>query len=262
MAGGFQTDSTILYKNGAIDLDAAGFSEAIVRDGNSGEIWRGLPCPCVRPDSRIPRLDCSICKGVGYAYPLSMREPTMYLDTSRSGSNKVGQAGLVVSGSITLSIAPCRPLTSGDLIRPDDEVHVVTERMWHGNAPTNTPHDLMRAMRIDRQVPLAQRAGRPPRLLYPAVGEDCIDAVVYIRDDELVEASASDYRVLEGGYFAWLGDAGPPPGLSWSVRYQAPATYMVQGTMPMYRQQGGGQLPWRVVAQRYDRVSQNDGSPE
>jgi hypothetical protein len=259
----FDTATSILYEGGGLNLNVSQFAEAIVRDGASGMLWRGLPCPCARPETRLPRLDCGVCKGVGYAYPKHMREPTIFLATSRSGSEKVSQAGMIVSGSITLTVAPCKPLATGDLFRPDDEVHVVNERLWHGNAPTNAPQDLLRTMRLNRQVPIAQTPGRAPRLLYPNVDPGCIATVVYIDPQgQLAEAGSGDYRVLDDGTFEWLGGKGPPAGQGWSVRYQAPATYMVQGSIPVYRQQGKTQQPWRVVAQRYDRVSLQDGHPE
>jgi hypothetical protein len=253
-----------LYGSGRIDLDPAQFAEAIVIEGSPGTLWRAVPCPCVRPETRLPRLDCPVCKGSGYAYPEHMREPTIFLSTSRSGSEKVSQAGMIVSGTVTLTVAPCKPLAQGDLFRPANEVHVVMERLWHGNAPSNTPQSIVASMRRNGEVPLSRMPGRAPRLLYPDVERSCIEAVTYIDPDtrQLVVARDADYRILDDSTFEWLGGKGPPVGAAWSVRYQAAATYMVQGSIPVYREQAQTEQPWRVVANRFDRVSLQDGHPE
>ena len=71
-------------------------------------------------------------------------------------------------------------------------------------------------------------------------------------------AQASEYHVDTDGRWDWHGDAGPAPGDAWSVRYRAPAVYVVFTSAPRFRTEADQPMPQLVTVKRLDKVSHED----
>lgn len=238
-----------------LHLSAAEYDLEIAVHGTSGELRRGMPCPCARIDTRAPAIDCTACRGFGVTYPEALREPMIWLDSQRSATFKRSAAGELRQGTIQVTF-PSRVIpTARDMIRPDGERHVVEELLWVQGSNRVTDASLRPRPSVD-QVPAA-RGLRKERLLY-APCECEIEHVIYRRDGELVAARPSHYQVDADGRWTWHAGFGPQPGEAWSVRYLAPAAYVITDTMPAFRSEADEPMPHRATAVRFDRVKPDD----
>lgn len=241
-----------------IHFNSAEFDALIAAHGSSGELRRSLYCPCVRIDTRTPDASCKHCNGIGKIYPEKLREPLIFLDSSRTANQQWAAAGVVVKGTIQVTFPTGTIPGEGDMILPDGEEHVVHEQLFREGA--NRVDDGL--LRIHRQSPDAVKPALKKareRLLYPT--RCCVEHVAYRRGPELLSAHPSEYHVAEDGTWTWRGDAGPEPGHSWSVRYRAAAVYVVHDAVPRLRVEQDTPMPYLVTAKRLDKHAFEDQRP-
>lgn len=253
---------------GSFHIDPLELASAIIDHGVGAEWRRAIVCPCVRPDTRTPRLDCKTCRGIGWAYPEPMRCSTLILATNRTASSRYGEPGVMVDGDMRVTLPPGHVPGLGDMFLPDNEAHVVQQRFFRNATMRSSGaanEAILRAHHGLDAVPMAQ-VGRVERLLYPST--ECIEQVTYMQpdlsegaepDDEvLVLAHEREYHVDTDGGFRWHAGYGPGPGRAWTVRYRAPAAYVVMTSGPVLRQDGDTPLPWMATLKRLDRLAQED----
>ena len=77
-------------------------------------------------------------------------------------------------------------------------------------------------------------------------------------DEKLVEAvEGRDFRV-KVDEIVWMDGVGPDPGQPFSVRYRAPAFYIVLKSEPVFRSEGGVPFPYRADMERLDKYALED----
>lgn len=243
-----------------IHLDPLEFDLLLTEFGNSGEYRRAALCPCVRPDTGTPALECPDCHGHRYVYPMHLREPMIFLDTQRNATFKQAAAGTLAEGTVHLTF-PTRVLpATGDMILPDGEEHVVSERFVRDGTRRVTDAMLrpLRTYTVD-QVPVAP-VERVERLLY---GKPCCVEVAAWKDADgnNVYGSELDYHIDEDGRWLWHRTRGPAVGTTWTVRYRAPACYVINLAGAQYRSEADQGMPRPVSAQRLDKLAHQDLRP-
>lgn len=241
---------------GLMHLSPEEFDTAIALHGSSGELRRAMPCPCVRIDTRTPKISCRHCKGIGQLYPAHLREPMMVLDLQRRSTAKLIAAGKVPVGTIQLTFPAGYVPGFGDMFLPDEEEHVVTQTLFRDGTVRATDAHL----RLDRVSPDQVKPSLRPRferLLYDNVC--CIEAVAFEDDDgDMVFSNPSEYHVDKDGRWTWRKDCGPASGRAWVVRYRAPAAYLVHTSVPVYRTEADQAMPHLVTAQALYRLTHED----
>jgi len=235
------------------------YTSLILNHGSGAEYRRSVTCPCARIETRQAAMGCKFCRGLGLLYPEDLRGPTIVLDSSRSATNKWAAAGVLPSGTIQVSFPIGVIPAIGDMLLPDEEVHVVEETLWRDDrAVDGNVVRLDRARMVPgRDDPVPQRAA-VERLLYPDTTE--IERVTYIDEarDAMVAARPADYRVAADGTFTWAAGRGPEPGKAYTVRYRAPAAYIVHSSAPVFRQEASTGMPYKATLGRLDRLSADD----
>jgi hypothetical protein len=235
-------------------LSALEYDTFIVINGNSGEFRRAMLCPCVRIDTRTPDVSCKQCHGIGRTYPMHLREPMIALDTNRNAMAKLAGAGKITQGSIQVTFPSKVVPGFGDMWLPDNEEHVVNETLFRGGS-NRANAAVVRAGRVGDSVPRIPVA-RQERLLYPA--PCCVENVSYKdADGETIHATPAQYHVDDDGRWTWKV-GGPEMGKAWTVRYRAPAAYVVHLSSPVYRSEADEALPHKTTLQRLDTVSSED----
>lgn len=240
-------------------FDREEYDRLIIEHGSSGQWWPAILCPCARLETRNAASSCPICRGKSHIYPIELRQPVMVLDTSRTATLKWATAGLITQGQITLTW-PCGIVPGiGDLILPDGDQHVVTQRLFH-RATVRVPDS---AVREERSRFLSthrrpQYGSRNERLLYPS--EDvCIEAAYRVEDDRLLRLHpGQDFTLGPENSWLWRDGREPEEGTAWTVRYRATAAYMIRGSAPLLRREGDQNMPYRTMAERLDRVAADD----
>lgn len=245
---------------GGAKFSAAEFDAMIAAEGNSGEFRRCLTCPCVRLDPRTPEAKCPHCRGLGWIYPESLREPMIVLDQQRNATGKFSGAGEVVDGTVQATFPSGVVPGFGDMWRPDGEEHVVVETL-HRNGSQRVTDAMLRPHRLSPDQVPPVLTGRKERLLYP--DPCCIEHVSYlVRGDglesRLATAGPLEYDVDADGRWSWIGNTGPAPGDAWTVRYRAPAVYVVYSAKPRFRSESDKRMPQLVTMRRLDKVSHED----
>lgn len=240
-----------------VQFSAAEFDSLIATHGNSGELRRSVSCPCRRIDTRMPDVSCDHCHGLGWIYPPTLREPMIWLDTQRSAQAKIEGAGDLVDGTAQFTFPSGVVPARGDMMIPDGEEHVVTEYLYR-DGTRRTPDALLRPYRSSADQVKPAQVGRRERLLYPV--PCCVEFVAYIRpsDRGLAQANPTEYQIDNDGRWTWRGEAGPEPGEAWTVRYRAPAVYVIGKALPRFRHQHDQRMPHMVTAKRLDIVSSED----
>lgn len=248
-------DSVNVAQMAGLHLSAAELDLAIVTHGSSGELRRHVHCPCLRIDTRSAAIDCEHCRGTGRLYPPAMRQPLIVLDLQRNATLKLVAAGRVPSGTVQLTFPSGVVPGDGDMWLPDEEVHVVEEVLYREGSSRVTDA-ILRDRRISPDQVKPALGARRERLLYPT--PCCVEHVAYVDDEgKLIQANGAEYHVDGEGYWTWRV-GGPSPGRAWSVRYRAPAAYLVHTSAPVYRVEADEPMPHRVIAQRLDRLSHQD----
>lgn len=240
------------------------FDDLLLIHGSSGELRKSQLCPCLRIETRRPAAGCPVCHGVGYTYPVKNRIPTVFLDHSRRTSAKHNGPGSLADGELRFTLACGIVPGKGDLLLPDDDTHVVHE-VFHRDAQEVTNHALLSRRLRDNAFERTSSPtdaftrplrGRKARLLYPTV--TCLEAVYWIDGDRLVEAHRDiDYRLVDSEV-QWLGETGPAKAQGFTVRYHAPAAYIIFGTGPMFRHEHSTKMPWSGQADRLDHLQRRD----
>lgn len=240
----------------SLHLNPVEYDSAILVHGSSGEYRKGMLCPCARIETGQGALGCKACRGLGRIHPVELREPMIFLDSSRSAQAKYTGAGLLVEGqlqvSFPLGVIPAR----GDLLLPDNEVAVIHETLFRAVQQYDG-----RKLRAELDQP-GQRPNptrvRRAQLLYDNLEPEAIQEVSYIAPNGLaVLARRSDWK-LSGARLEWLGKASPGAGEGFSVRYCAPAAYMVEAMWPVFRREADAVMPWRANLTRIDKLQEND----
>lgn len=232
--------------------------DALLRaHGSPVEYRPAIACPCVRIDTRMPAGTCPTCKGLGRVYPEALRKQVTVLDTQRSATLRLERAGLAAQGTIQLTFPVGVIPALGDMVLPCGDVHIVQETLFRDGTRRVTDAMIRDARRAPDHLPVAQRE-RTERLLYPGIS--CIELASYINaDGAFVMATEAQYTIDADSRWTWKEGFGPAPGAAWTVRYRAPAAYVVYTSSPMFRHEGGGgPMPYRVQAQRLDKVSAED----
>lgn len=240
-------------------LSVREFNDMLLEHGSGAEWRKAVWCPCIRIDNRQASSACEDCRGKGVLYPEHLREPLIILDTSRTSTMRYAAAGLMADGQIEVTF-PCGIIPGQhDMLLPDEDVHVVNQVLFREMTrrldDRDHLHDDRRA--FDGAVK-QQQIPRNERLLYPT--DVCVEEVFWRDEAKTLHSGrvGTHYTLGPENEWIWTGSHGPPPGMSWSVRYRAPAAYLIQGSGPMLRREAGDNMPYRVSARRLDKVGPDD----
>jgi hypothetical protein len=235
----------------ALHIDPRELDELILIHGNSGELRRAVLCPCVRVETRMANAACTACKGIGLLYPPELACPMIFLDRSRQIRTQRQGAGLLDDGTIQVTVPAGTIPAENDMLLPDGDVAVVQE-VFHRDLQQVSNQTLADRLLLPDQQ---SRRLRPRRaaLLYPSVTE--LEALAWRREDGEVFLGRPgiDYRLSDGAV-EWLKGESPPVGGGFSVRYRAPAAYIIHGSAPLFRHEADRAVPWSVTAQRLDKI--------
>tara|TARA_R110000824_G_scaffold54028_2_gene149065 strand:- start:19272 stop:20048 length:777 start_codon:yes stop_codon:yes gene_type:complete len=239
----------------AFHLSVEEYNGLLLAHGSGAEWRRAILCPCVRIETRQPNVSCQDCRGIGRLYPDSMRDPLIVLDTSRTATMKWAAAGLIAAGSITLTF-PCGEIPGvGDMILTDCDIHVVNEFLFEQGTKRVTD-GMLREHRTRPDHRKRALVGRSARLMYNDAQIECI--TYKSAEGDLVFAGKTDFTLHSDGTLEWHKGYGPQPGHAASVRYRAPAAYVIHSSAPMLRREHGENMPYRVSAMRLDKISPDD----
>lgn len=236
---------------GRLGFDAVDIGMEIVANGVECDFWRAVPCPCVRVETRLPAADCGVCRGTGFAYPEELRSELTVLGSGRGKRWSPDPSGESSQGDERVTFPPGITVGRGDQLRPKGERHVVLETLFRGLQEVR-PHELPRPPHV------APRAPRPRReaLLYPDPA--CVEMVAWIADGKLRTLTGSRVSLIReegrGARIRFPAEGGPAPGSAYTVRYLAPAAYVVHLEGPAFRQHAETVLPESVSLKRLDRL--------
>lgn len=227
--------------------------ELIFLHGSSGELRRAMLCPCVRVETRQANAACQVCRGLGHVYPAELRCPMVFLDHSRSAQVKRQGPGALDDGTISITL-PCGHVPGeGDMLLPDGEVSVVHEVFHRDLAQVSLQTLADRILLPDQQT--RRLRPRPAALLYPTVTR--LESVAWKRGEQLILAKPGiDYRLV-AGTIEWLDGESPEGGEGFTVRYLAPAAYIVRGQAPLFRHEANAAVPWQAQAKRLDKIQRD-----
>lgn len=254
--GGNLWSNTILRQT-AFHLDPREFDLAIVQHGQKGEYRRSLVCPCQRVETGWSRSTCTSCRGLGRMYPEGQRCIEYMLPAKPDGSGSFTSASLIYDITEAGMMRSTANPAIGDMWLPCGEVHTVQQLVRFNVQPVPV-NDLRRRI-VTQSHSDVPRIPSPAsgRLLYPSV--TLIDACAYQDADGKVRMAEQDVEFrLNGVSIEWIGAAGPPPGGAATVRYQAPATYLIGMATPKWGTEGGQRMPWEVRFDRLDRRADAD----
>ena len=210
---------------------------------------KAIRCPCLRVETGQPRAGCPVCGGVGFAYPLELEEPIVALVLNRSPRRSQMPVGQEVTGTCAITFPVGVIPSQGDMILPDNEEHAVQQVLRRSIAQVDPQVVRDRQTAPDQRAPVV--APTTERLLYPDV----------IRIEHLfwIDESGQLKRGEEGRDFTrraniieFRPERGPAPGKAFTVRYRAPAAYVVSPGEPVARTGEVG-FPYRCDGQRLDR---------
>ncbi len=245
---------------GGIHIESQELSELIEDHGTGAELRRAQVCPCIRPETLGPRGSCPSCKGLRWLHPESARESVIALMQGQQLQRLALAGGELVTGTVKFSFPLGIIPGEGDMILPEGEVHVVHETLWRNDQPVRPSRMRSRVTTSDNQ-PL-RLPPRRERLLYPDVLT--VETVWYWDDDagaegEAVQATQGhDFGPPRAGVIPWFPGRGPAGGKAYTVRYTAPAAYMLLPAEPAYRNEAGDSYPYSAIGNRLDRW----GSPD
>ena len=237
----------------AFHINPTELDELIEMHGIGATIRRAVVCPCKRPESGRARIGCPHCRGLGYAYPDDLTFDIIAFVLSRGPRREIIHAGEIVTGQAWCSFPSGYIPAAGDQILPVGEFHVVQEVIHRAFQPVDGGAVYNRAPMPEERPP-RPRAPTADRLLYDTI--EAVERVAWIESEgsrsHLIVGGASDF-IIEGNEIRWRAGRGPRPGAGVSVRYKAPAAYMLHAGEPIFRAEGGQALPYRAQAIRLDR---------
>jgi len=229
----------------------------ILEHGVGAELRRAMPCPCARIENRQSRATCPTCAGQRWIFPEHMRSSVIVMVSSRSPMRKMREAGELITGTIQMTFTSDIRPGPGDMVLPDEDTHVVTQVLFRAVQQVDPALVRSRSTHPSQLPPAGTVA--PERLLYP----DVIDVQELAWEDEqrrVCFARQGDYDRV-GNTITWRDGSGPAAGRAYTVRYTAPAAYMLFPGEPLVRAEGPRYYPIRCEAQRLDRW-QEPGSPD
>lgn len=263
MASPTPRDVKRVIDTGALIGDFAGFhinpqelDDLVVAHGIGCELRRGVRCPCFRIETGGSRSGCSHCKGLRFTYPMDLRDPDMIaLVLNRDPRRTFKQAGEVVTGVAHITFPIGTIPAQGDILLPMKEVFIVHESLTHLQNEVSLQSSQLRPTTPDQQPPKA--GPRRDTLIY----EDAeVEWLHWIRaeDDKLIRARPKTDFTIKGREIRWKNNRGPDPGQGFSVRYRAPAAYMIAPGEPVARYEAENGYPYRCQGMRLD-ILQSDG---
>lgn len=230
----------------------------IVAHGIGAELRRAVLCPCARIETNQPRGDCRVCRGVGYTYPPSLREPIVVLMTSRDAQARDQSAGRHWQGGASATFPIGVRVARGDQVLPDAEHHVVQQTIHRAIVQVD-PGSVYAMRTAPDQNPLHIPLAPDDRLLYPDALD--IEHLSWISEDGeslYLGVPGVDYT-RAGNRILWKPGRGPRPGSAFSVRYTAPAIWIVSESAPVFRQEDTcGLMPQKAEVRRLDRWGDPD----
>jgi len=266
----FRAATTSRFPNLHVDADEL---DDLVHDHGQGAEWRpAVRCPCARLETRLASSACKACRGLGYYYPANKREPIIVLLSSRQPKREDLAAGRVVRGDVQATFPVGIRPAPGDMVLPDEETHTVSEVIYRRHQQIRPagfddrrvlPAATLPAVTSRKDVPELQPVQAEPdgdRLIY---GDGVvIESIWYFprgrNHSEPVEARAGSDYDLVGNEIRWRPGQGPEPGEGYTVRYQAPAAYIVEYDPALYRQEAGTRYPFRCAMHRLDKWGERD----
>lgn len=249
------------------------YNRLIERRGVYGELRRSIICPCVRVETGAPRTECPSCNGLGRFYPHTddARLSVCALLTNRKPSGSDREPGHMVDVEARISFpVPLIP-GRGDMFipTPDDqgngsgEVHIVDETFYSGARVDGAAAVAEIAARdgLTDLTPVATQT-RTYTLRYPADVPGCalsIERLAWWSGTEAVIGKDGIDYVLDGNTIRFFVGRGPSAGGDTvSVRYRAPAAYVVEHNPAFFRASAGRTLPFSAGVKRLDKVGVRD----
>jgi hypothetical protein len=231
-------------------------TELIIQHGTDSEYRRAMICPCSRIETGMAAIGCKACRGLGFLYPPELRCPTTFLNSGRSNDLRQQPAGYTTSGQMQVTFPSGLIPGRGDLVLPACEEHEVHEHFHR--AVQQVDH-----RELPRQFDVAPRPlrARAERLLYPEITK--LEEVYWLQDRERPmrgrEGVDFTLQTRNGGlHVVWTDGRGPAPGEGYSLRYRAPATYMVEPGRALHRNEANVTLPYRATLHRLDQMAEAD----
>lgn len=211
---------------------------------------RSIRCPCQRIETRQARAGCPVCGGLGYAYPVELEEPIMALVLNRSPRRTQQAAGQEVVGTVTVTFPIGLLPSQGDMLLPDGEAHAVQQVLRRSVAQVDSNVVRERQTAPDQRAPVIRATTE--RLLYPDV--IAIEQLYWLDEagESLKSGKEGREYTREANVVMFRPGKGPAPGKAFTVRYRAPAAYVVAPGEPISRTGETG-FPYRCEAQRLDR---------
>jgi len=239
-----------------IHVDPAELDDLIEQHGQSAELRRGIKCPCLRLETGLPAIGCPSCFGRGYLHPQKHREPIVVLLQNRSNKREDQAAGQLIHGDAQATFP--RPIIAapGDMILPDNETHIVQEVIYRAHQQLSGSDIRFRDSIGDYRVP--EQSPTPDRLKYPRVSE--VEAVFYEQAGTraILEAVEGVEYTRTGQRIEWREGCGPSPARGYTVRYRAPAAYVVEYDPGMFRAEAGTAYPYRCSVSRLDQWTRGE----
>lgn len=235
-------------------LDAGEFADLIESRGVGCMLRRAVRCPCQRIETRQPRMGCPTCKGLGYAYPEELTTPTVAIVQSRSARRQNMGSGQQVTGTCSVTFLPGIIPAQGDQIIPDGDEHAVQQVLRRSVAQVVPEVVRGRATAPEHLAPVIRATTEA--LLYPDVTR--VEALHWLDGEGRLRMGIEgrDYRRVDN-VIEFLGDSGPAPGTAYTIRYRAPAVYVLSPAEPVART-AELDFPYKCEAQRLDRWGEGD----
>lgn len=242
-------------------IDPQRLQSLIERHGVSGELRRSMICPCVRSETGRARLDCPSCLGLGRLYPAHAREPLCVLLLNRNPMGSDAEPGAMVRVDATMTLPlPIVP-GRGDMFVPDREQHVVDEVFHAGRLDADAEvlaEEELTGISLESQG----SQSRSFTLRYPADVTGCplvVEHVSWWDGQQARMGTEGEDWWLDGRELVFAPGAGPSQGEAHvSVRYRAPAAYVVEHNPAFYRAGSGVTVPFRCGVSRLDKMGKRD----
>lgn len=239
---------------GNLHFDPEEYGQAIEDYGIGCELRRGVMCPCARVESHQARANCQHCGGTGWLWPKDYRSSIVAFVFSRRPHDNQEAAGTATTGQVQISFPLGVVPGEGDMILPVAERHVVHQVLFRELLQEDP-----RAAWARTTNPGARPPKQPPmvdRVLYPDAE---IERCYWLNENkELCSAvEGLDYRVTEG-IITWLPGRGPFSSGAYTLRYQAPAAYVLLPGDAKFRSDTSNVLPYQAAGVRLDRWGHPD----
>ena len=236
-------------------IDPSELDDLIGMHGIACRYRRAVICPCARIETNQPRAGCPNCNGLGFLYPKDLEDEIVALVLNRNPRRTAAAPGEFITGSVVITFPLGTVPGRGDMVLPTLERHTVHQLVRRAEMQVDPVVVASRATAPDHAAPKVGVAG--DRLLYPDIVE--VDDCYWLDEDQgLHRGKAGADFVLKSGAVTWKDGHGPKPGRAYSVRYMAPAAYVVYPSEPLLRAEAENFYTYRAEAQRLDRW----GSPD